>query len=183
MNESINKFSKLITELVLQRENLKESLTIWNNASDSEIMQCEETLKTKLPESYKVFIKKYGMLVFLGDEFIGSENPNVTLNNRSHNLSPYSYNFPKNFVSVYKLGNGDEFCLDTSQMKNNECPVVSWPSYNEDGSYDFISESFGDFILETVWNNLIAEGVELSQYQHLKPKNKGWNYEENNNRE
>lgn len=176
MTSPLNKFSILIDEVVKKNEFLLKKLHIYNPLTLAEANKFEKTLGVDIPQSYKEFVLKYGELFFLGDGFLGTiENPNRTLElkNDGHLLD--------GFIDIYELGDGKIYCIDTNTKdKNGESPIVAYLPGSDMTREDcyLISESFGDFILETVWNNLIEEGIDLSDYQHLKPKNKGWNYNE-----
>ena len=170
MKTSLEKFSILIDDVVTKNETVFKSLHIYKPLSEIEIKGFEREIGVKLPISYKEFLLKYGELFILGDGFLGSiDNPDRTLElkNDGHLLP--------GFVDVYELGDGTIFCIDTHKKNHNiESPVVLYCPGSE------MTREDCDFISETVWNNFIAEGVDLSQHQHLKPKNKGWNYTESN---
>ncbi|MFS0554757.1 SMI1/KNR4 family protein [Brevibacillus sp. 179-C9.3 HS] len=55
------------------------------------------------------------------------------------------YGLPKEYVVIQNYGAG-VFCLDTSRLKNTECPVIDWEQDNEEGLYEF--ENFFAFLVE-----------------------------------
>ncbi len=36
------------------------------------------------------------------------------------------------------------------------------------------SKNFATFVIETIWKELLEDGYDVSEIQHLKPKNPGW---------
>ena len=55
----------------------------------------------------------------------------------------------KNIVGIEEYG-GSVTCLDTGNMnENNECPIVIWSIYDEDGVV-FLNEDFCSYFLELV---------------------------------
>lgn len=134
-------------------EHNHENFDDFHPQTDIVIKNAEKKLGISFPDSYKVFLKKYGYLGLGGEEINGLWNSSIikhTLYQRqqSNNADP----FPLSFVPIYNLGNGEIYCLDTDQMNvQNECPVVAWYF----GRIEKISIDFGEFLL-----NIITEELE-----------------------
>lgn len=84
----------------------------------------EKELNVKLPDSYKWFLKTFGYGGIEGIEIIGYDRctpPSVVVKTKEYR----EYGLPEKYVVIEDC---DEFiyCLDTSKMENNECPVISW---------------------------------------------------------
>lgn len=130
--------------------------------SDFNIFKAEELLNLKFPNSYIQFLRKYGSLDFVSQDIFGLTNNNDfstyiyenivcnTLDQRKINIDPP---FPRSFIPIHALGNGELSCLDTSQMnKEGECPVVAWyfGATLPNGKYEVLAEDFGAFLLEKI---------------------------------
>lgn len=123
--------------------------------SKANIIRLEKVLKLNLPISYKGFLCQYGMLVFGGIDIYGLRDNkddytiiSYTLEERNTNKDPV---FPKSFVVIYDLGNGEKYCLDTAKMNNEgECPVMAWYF----GRIEQVYEDFGAFFLDTLKTGL-----------------------------
>ncbi len=84
----------------------------------------EKELSVTLPDSYKWFLKTFGYGGIEGIEIIGYDKctpPSVVVETKEYR----EYGLPEKYVVIEDC---DEFiyCLDTSKMENNECPVISW---------------------------------------------------------
>lgn len=128
------------------------------------IKNAERALSLSFPESYKIFLAEVGAGGVEGDyiyglgkndfDFLG-ELPEITayhvvwsnLFERRHFLHPL------HLITIYDLGDGTTYCLDTSQMDEyNECPVVVWPigGYEETPVLEIIAKDFGEFFLKKI---------------------------------
>lgn len=110
---------------------------------ESKIKEVEETLKVRLPNSYKWFLAKYGYGAVFGQEILGcgkSEVPSVVQQTKRFRR----LGLPEQYVVIQ---NCDEWihCLDTNEIVNNECPVISWNRIN--GVDDIQANNFFSFIL------------------------------------
>lgn len=115
----------------------------------NKILQAEKALDVSFPESYKWFLRDYGYGGVTGVEIYGIDlghPPSVieyTLDCRRNGL-------PNSYVVINDV---DEwiYCLDTSKMKDGECPVVDWDirgeGYKEiDNFYYFLIDQFENAI-------------------------------------
>ena len=138
------------------RNSLRENEGIYEfsgGATDEKIIASEQYLGVNFPKSYKQFLKEYGTLDIKSLEIYGITRygdfeeagiPNaiwLTMQERQ------SINLPKELVIVYDTGMEFYFCLDTSEMKDGECPVVSiWNCSG--GTKEVVYDSFPEFLME-----------------------------------
>ena len=93
-------------------------------ANDDQIVEIEKQLNIQLPNSYKWFLKNYGHGSLSGVFILGVGKDKslvcVKETERRRNLG-----LPNKFLVIE---NCDEwqFCLDTGNMKDGECPIVDW---------------------------------------------------------
>ncbi|XOQ15351.1 MAG: SMI1/KNR4 family protein [Shouchella clausii] len=102
----------------------------------------QDTLKLKLPDSYKWFLTNYGSGGLYGVDILGVAKSNIA----TVIIETESYRdlgMSENLVVIEDI---DEYayCLDTSNMENNECPVIAW---NKQGGLDDYNtaENFYEF--------------------------------------
>jgi len=110
---------------------------------ENKIIEVEEALNVRLPNSYKWFLTKYGYGAVFGQEILGcgkSEVPSVVLQTKRFR----QLGLPEQYVVIQ---NCDEwiYCLDTNGLVNYECPVISWDRVN--GLDEIESSNFSSFIL------------------------------------
>ncbi|MDE6616956.1 MAG: SMI1/KNR4 family protein [Lachnospiraceae bacterium] len=127
--------------------------------TDDIINSAMKTLGVVFPESYKAFLSDFGSGDAGGEIIFGLEAGRkditedygeedtwdvVKITQMEHN-----YKMPGCMVVInYCSSNNSLYCLDTSKMKNGECPVVKVP-----GDYKNIeteAESFGMFFYNYV---------------------------------
>lgn len=110
----------------------------------------EQDLRVNFPESYKWFLCTYGECTVAGAEIYGSyEGIDNTRQYRE-------FGSPDYYVVIENL---DEYqiCLDTSDMKKGECPIVDWDMENGTGTiqynnlFEYLYERFKDSIHS--WEN------------------------------
>ena len=131
----------------------EELFDFTGGVSDDRIASAEEYLGVSFPESYKCFLKNYGTAemdslevygILENRDFENSEVPDavwMTMQERQ------SIDLPKELVIVYDTGTEFYFCLDTSEMKDGECPVVSiWNCSG--GTKEVVYDSFPEFLME-----------------------------------
>lgn len=113
---------------------------------DSRISDIEKRLNVKLPESYKWFLREYGTGGVFGIEIFGGGLREVSTCVRETE-EWRKYGLPMEFVVIQNYGSG-VYCLDTSRLANNECPIIDWEQDDEDGIneyeklYTFLVEKF-----------------------------------------
>lgn len=93
-------------------------------ASDTRVAEIENILGVTLPKSYQWFLRELGNGGFWGTEILGN-GPGEAASCVQSTLNWREYGLPESMVVIEDVG---EFiyCLDTSKMKRNECPVVDW---------------------------------------------------------
>lgn len=106
----------------------KEYANFTGGVEKDKIKEVEEILQVKLPDSYKWFLEEYGYGDMFGEEIIGcgkSEVPSVI----QQTIRFRELGLPQQYVVIQ---NCDEwiYCLDTNEIIDNECPVVSWDRIN-----------------------------------------------------
>lgn len=91
----------------------------------------QDTLKVKLPESYKWFLNNYGSGGLYGVNILGVAKSNIA----NVVIATESYRDLGMSEHLIVIEDIDEYayCLDTSNMENNECPVIAW---NKQGGLD-----------------------------------------------
>lgn len=111
---------------------------------DGAIESAERALGVRFPESFREYLGTWGWLSFGPAEYMGLGTTirnvvAVTLRVRRDR------SLPENFV-VVASHEGDEYvCLDTSLLKDGECPVVIWDSPTRGVSRPRAS-TFGEFL-------------------------------------
>ncbi|WCN36407.1 SMI1/KNR4 family protein [Aneurinibacillus uraniidurans] len=115
---------------------------------DEDTEKIESKLKVEFPQSYRWFLKNYGSGGLFGVDILGcgkSSIPSVVSNTerlRNLGLSP----------EYIVIENCEEFfyCLDTGDLLNGECPVISWDRVagfsgkRADNFYDFLSSRLSE---------------------------------------
>ncbi|MDM5186114.1 SMI1/KNR4 family protein [Bacillus sp. DX4.1] len=88
------------------------------------ICKYEQHLNCRFPESYRWFLHQYGGGGVLGIDITGGkslETSTLISNTKSYR----TMGMPEEYVVIYDL---DEYvyCLDTGNLIEGECPVLSW---------------------------------------------------------
>lgn len=103
----------------------------------------QETLEVNLPASYRWFLNNYGSGGLYGVDILGvakSNTATVVLETKNYR----DLGMGEHLVVIEDI---DEYayCLDTSNMDNNECPVIAW---NKQGGLDNYNtaENFYEFL-------------------------------------
>lgn len=110
--------------------------------SESEVENAMKALSVIFSESYKAFLVDFGGGDAGGEVIFGITNHQeddiviITQEERSVGL-------PKNMVVIGFWSNAF-ICLDMSEMKSGECPVVEV----NDGEIEVIADTFGKFLYE-----------------------------------
>lgn len=133
-----------------------------NGCSDELINKAEQVLDINFPQTYKVFLKKYGAGDIAGQEFYGVidedfENSSIpdaiwlTLHDRE------KYNFPKHLLIISQTSDGYYYVLDCSKMKDEEeGAVYEWnPNISkENDTLVEVAKDYGEFILNLIKSSL-----------------------------
>ena len=110
-----------ITKIISQYLNTGR---FYGQVEEKYINKAEEQLEVKFSESYKQFLRQYGCGGILGITISGvqsNDNSSVVSNTERYR----KLGLDINSVVIQDCG---EFvmCLDTAEMVDNECPIVSW---------------------------------------------------------
>lgn len=128
-------------------------------ATEKSIEEAERRLNVKFPESYKIFLSRVGVgnlgacIIFgilRNDIYIDGEPNVVWKTERDRGL----YDLPQNLIIIYHDGGEFGFYLDTSKMKEGECPVAMVESYFIE-SRVIEYECFADFLYNEIYLNEI----------------------------
>lgn len=108
-----------------------ESDDFTGGVDEKQIGFVQDTLKLKLPESYKWFLTNYGSGGIFGVYILGvakSNIPSVVIETERYR----DLGMSENLVVIEDM---DEYayCLDINKMENNECTVIAW---NRQGGLD-----------------------------------------------
>ncbi|MFE5320345.1 SMI1/KNR4 family protein [Paenibacillus sp. NPDC056579] len=113
--------------------------------SDNDIEKIECKLNVEFPRSYKWFLGNYGSGGMFGVDILGcgkSNNPSVVINTERlrNNLGlPHEYIVIENCDEFY-------YCLDTNNLLDGECPIISWDRVAGFGGKR--AESFHEFLVD-----------------------------------
>jgi hypothetical protein len=134
--------------------------------TEDRIRGAEVELDVVFPDSYKVFLREIGSS-YWPNYFIGL-NPlpvpatdviSITFRQRQVDGLP----LPHYLIPIEDDGYGNYYCLDSSKMKDSECPVVFW---NHDLSLDqtpeWIAASYIDWLYDQV-NEALAIDAEYEK--------------------
>ncbi len=119
-------------------EELGDDAYFVGRADQTKIETIEHELQVNLPESYKWFLKEFGVALFPGCEIEGNGLADVPSCVQT-TIDWRGYGLPIQFVVIENVGEW-VYCLDTSRLHNGECPVVDWDPL--EGSLNKISDTF-----------------------------------------
>ena len=162
----------------MSAESLKEAYELINkNYEDKDIIfstpksreiinKAEDILGINFPKSYKSFIEDKGFggvgsFLVAGIRVESEKELNTTgivwatLNARN------DLDQPHHLIPIEDIGNGDIYCLDTSQTdEQGECPVVVWPigGYEQTPVLEVVAKDFGEFFL-----NMVKQQIEYKK--------------------
>lgn len=121
-----------------------DATEFYEGVSKEEIENAMKELSLDFPESYRAFLMDFGGGDAGGEFILGITDVeeesaiNATQEERSVGL-------PENFVIIAVWGDV-LCCLDTSKMKNGECPVVTLT--DDYKINEIVAESFGQFLYD-----------------------------------
>jgi antitoxin YobK len=118
-------------------------------ASPDQIGTLERTLGVVLPDSFKRFLAAYGGGGIVSAEVSGIEANDASIDSGGTVLGDTEkcrgrYALPNYLVAIYLHDDEVCWCLDTSKLVNNECPVVSYNVFTKQvdrgiaGSFDLL---------------------------------------------
>lgn len=100
------------------------------------IQEAEQRLGVQSPESYRLFLTEMGAVDFSFEVFgLGPEDQStvsywdvvVMTESERYEVEPA---LQHHLVPINPNGSGDHWCLDTSQIRDGDCPVVFWSHEN-----------------------------------------------------
>ena len=94
-------------------------------ANENKIRSIEQELGVNLPESYKFFLRDYGLAVLPGFEILGNGLSTVPACVES-TLDWRKYGLPQSMVVIEDEGTDWIYCIETSEIKFGECPIIDW---------------------------------------------------------
>ncbi|AIF44500.1 SMI1/KNR4 family protein [Virgibacillus sp. SK37] len=123
----------------------KEPDDFTGGVDERQINLVQDTLNLKLPESYKWFLSNYGSGGLFGVDILGIAKSNIaTVIIETESYRNLGIN--DNLVVIEDI---DEYayCLDTSKMASNECPVIAWDKQTGLDDYN-TAENFYEFLYQ-----------------------------------
>jgi antitoxin YobK len=141
-----------IDALIHQLDQSGEDVFWQGHASEASIERLESLLATRLPTSFRHFLRNYGGGGVAEEEVSGIENDDAALQHRGTIYGDTLqcrelYGLPNNLIVIYFVPDGDiVWCLDISRFHGDECPVVSFDVFSK--STKPIAPSFNDFLAE-----------------------------------
>jgi hypothetical protein len=106
-------------------KDLDRDVKLVGQADVATITNIESGLGVSLPDSFKWFLKEYGLLMLPAYIIYGSGN-NADPACLKLTLALRASKLPAPFVVIENDNDGRIMCLDTSRMKDGDCPVVGW---------------------------------------------------------
>jgi len=128
--------------------------------SEDLISLAERALGRKICGLYREFLKTYGVALFGGQEIYGVIDDNFMSNRVPDAIwltlkQRRQVGLPESLLTIYGLGDGEDFCLDLSACElDGEPTVVAYtPGFTTPGQkLEVIAADFGDFLLGLVEN-------------------------------
>lgn len=128
----------------------KESDDFTGGIDETQVNSVQSELGLKLPESYKWFLTNYGSGGLFGVNILGVGKLNratvVVKTKRYQDLG-----MSENLVVVEDIGEY-AYYLDTSDMENNECPVIAWNRHGGLDDYN-TATNFFEFLSQKLLNS------------------------------
>lgn len=152
--------SKLDNKLEIERRKQQDlsNPSDWLAIADESKIETIEQ-KWKLPENYLLFLKNYSPInVFIDDEkffqglnLYGAEDLIKSQNGYSFNsmTSEVLTDWPSNYIVIADAG-ADPYCIDISNITNNDAPVYTSMHGNGKWEFEKYSDSFVDFLKDIV---------------------------------
>ena len=126
-------------------------------ASEHVILAYEASLGISFPHSYKIFLRKYGTLMFNGLSFYGISKQGLSASSapdvRYVTIEARKLNdIDDKMIKVLSSGYGPSFSIDVSIMGNSgEAVIVETElSFKEDKNKKIVANSFAEFLLHEI---------------------------------
>jgi cell wall assembly regulator SMI1 len=160
MTSSSIRFQELVQ---VMRGNNSEG-TLGSDVGDEQIQQCEARLGVVLPESYRRFLREF-TYAHWPDTIYGISPgllPGLDLVQKTEKLRHSGRpNLPQYLVPFSPDGWGNHYCLDTSQLRQGECPVVFWNhERDQDQQPQQTQATFVDWLDEAIRRRLEFDAEE-----------------------
>jgi antitoxin YobK len=111
-------------------------------SDENRINLIQQELAVILPESYKWFLKEFGLALIPGTIILGNGLASIpTCVESTHDWRKIG--LPEYLVAIEDPEGDWVYCLDTSKMNEGECPVVDWDPKKGVGKLFY--KSFLDF--------------------------------------
>ncbi|MFI3312071.1 SMI1/KNR4 family protein [Ewingella allii] len=130
-------------------------------ASEDTILLYESSLGVIFPESYKIFLRKYGTLMFNGLSFYGISKQGLSANSapdvRYVTLEARKLgDIDDKMIKILSSGYGPSFSLDLSVIGETGEPVVveTELSFKRDKNKNIIANSFVEFLFKEIETSL-----------------------------
>lgn len=128
----------------------QESDDFTGGIDETQVNIVQSELGLELPESYKWFLTNYGSGGLFGVNILGV----ARLNSATVVVKTKKYQdlgMSENLVVVEDIGEY-AYCLDTSDMENNECPVIVWNRHGGLDDYN-TATNFYEFLSQKSLNS------------------------------
>ncbi len=149
----ISKCDKVLKELYKFSDSI---ITLGNPILDNRLEEFEKQIGLTLPFDFKFILTKHNYIALNGDEVfgIGKEYGNMSIEN-VYIFEHEEVGNPmfKELVPFSSDGYGNHYCLDLSELKNKECPVVFWQhdcSYSDRKDIEICNKNFVEWIKEVM---------------------------------
>ncbi|EGO8358851.1 SMI1/KNR4 family protein [Escherichia coli] len=130
-------------------------------ASDQLISAYELSLGTSFPESYKIFLKKYGTLMFNGLSFYGISKQGLSADSapdvRFVTIEARKLgDIDNNMIKILSSGYGPSFSIDTSTIGEAGEPVIveTELSFKRERNKNIVANNFAEFLLQEISESL-----------------------------
>ena len=124
-------------------------------ATEADVSNAEAALGTKLPESYRAFLREFGwggvdswMLFGVG---VGIPKHLDLVHMTESERTEAHPHIPTHLIPIMNDGFGNHYCLDTSSLDGGECAVVFWD--HEKGARqqpEVVAPKFDVWLLDTL---------------------------------
>jgi len=146
-----------ISHLIKKLEDQHADLFWQGEASLESINKLQTILKCVLPRSFKDFLLTYGGGGISEEEISGIEANDPYIQNRGTVLGDTllcreEFQLPEHFIVIYFGMDNVVWCLDTSKLENEECPVISYDVYLKKSFFLFptFNEFMHDFLTHRI---------------------------------
>lgn len=124
------------SELIEQLEAAGHELFWFGKTTNGVVDELESALACKLPKSFREFLLECGGGGVVEEEISGVRADDVRSDHRGLVYGDTlrcqeEYGLPANLVVIYLGSDNVVWCLDVSEFRNDECPVVSFDVFGK----------------------------------------------------